>query len=291
MDDKQTARDFFRAMLPSDEEVAAMVARGEARRRARIEAGAALNGFTPVDLGCWMALCEKAGVPTVPALEIGSAPTIALWESSDNDGPVDDEIHKLFTNIAETQIAMPVGWMMRWSCCSMADVKVRLSEGQPEWHPNFMQLFVEDFRAFDLIAEFPLPRISAWARPWLTFDVVDGYPVEYRVFVRDNKVIGISNYYPQRPLPDDDKTAVDVSIVRRMTEALIDAQNLPLNAPEVAGDLDLSKNQFSADFARLPSGAILFLEGGPPHTHYWGAHPCCFDGGEIAGIALSKRGE
>jgi len=169
----------------------------------------------------------------------------------------------------------------------MAYVKYRLSEGMPEWHPSLMDLSVDDFRAFDLIAEFPLPRISAWARPWLTFDVVDRYPVEYRVFVRDNEIIGISNYYPQRALPHDARTDADLTAVRNMTSALIREQKLPLNMPECDGLLDLSRNHFSADFARLPSGAVLFLEGGPPNTPRWGAHPCCFEGREISGYAPS----
>ncbi|WP_163450886.1 hypothetical protein, partial [Escherichia coli] len=63
---------------------------------------------------------------------------------------------------------------------------------------------------------------------------------------------------------------------------------LPINCPQ-ARELDLTRNQFTADFVRLADGSISFLEGGPPHTPKFGAHPCCFVAGEIGGVALIDR--
>ena len=44
---------------------------------------------------------------------------------------------------------------------------------------------------------------------------------------------------------------------------------------------------FTADFIVTGKDEILFLEGGPPHE--LGAHPCCFQPGEIQGVALENR--
>ncbi len=44
---------------------------------------------------------------------------------------------------------------------------------------------------------------------------------------------------------------------------------------------------FTADFIVTSKDEILFLEGGPPHE--LGAHPCCFQPGEIQGVALENR--
>ena len=44
---------------------------------------------------------------------------------------------------------------------------------------------------------------------------------------------------------------------------------------------------FTADFVVGKDGKVLFLEGGPPYG--LGAHPCCFEGRDIEGIALAKE--
>lgn len=246
------------------------------------------EAFTPADLGCWLALAASAGVPVVPAVEIASAPTADLYDTIDGpDASPTTEVIAFFKTVDDFRTRCGPGFMLRWSCCSMGDLKLRMASARTDWHPTLMELYVDDFRAAHLISEFPRDRITAFARPWLALDIIDGYPVEYRAFVADGRLQGISNYYPQRPLPDVARTADDVATVRRMTEALIEAQRLPLDLPQLEGRANLALNQFTADFVRLPSGAILLLEGGPPHTPSWGAHPCCFEGREISGVALA----
>jgi len=48
---------------------------------------------------------------------------------------------------------------------------------------------------------------------------------------------------------------------------------------------------FTADFVVTEDDEVLFLEGGPPHTALWGAHPCCFVPGNVEGVALMNRNE
>lgn len=278
--------------FPSGDELDRMVEAGRRARLATQEAGDRLNGFTPTDLGDWMALCAKAGVPAVPALRVATGPTSHIW-AFDEEPPAEhvEAVRTFWRDVAAAQERFPAGWMLRWSCCSMAEVKDRLGHGNASWHRDLMDIRADDFRAFDLIGEFPRSTISVWARPWMPFAQADGYPVEYRAFVLDGRLTGIANYYPQRDLPDDGSTRRDLDAVGWMTAALIAAQDRPLNMPAVSRTLDLSRNHFTADFGRLPDGAVVFLEGGPPHTAHWGAHPCCFWGREPDGVALAASAE
>ena len=244
-------------------------------------------GFRPVSLGDWLNLCTTAWVPFVPAGEIGCVDVEAVLNFDNEAGAGAAGFwRKVRTGMAD----LGPGWMVRWDNCSLADVKSALSSGDPRWRPEFAELPADDFRGFDMVASFPGSRIRAWARPWLQLDVVGDYPVEYRAFVEDNKIKGISSYYPQRPLELTPQVAHDLDRVQAFANRLIEAQTRPLLCPEIESTHDLSKNHWTADFVRLPDGAVLFLEGGPPHTPRWGAHPCCFKPGAVGGIALKKEG-
>jgi hypothetical protein len=268
-------------------EAEAVASRGRwAQRRAE---GSAMLGFTPTDLGDWMALCDRAGVAAVPAIKVAEGESFALLKSVDQPGGA--EATDFWREVEQAKATFGPGWMMRWSCCSCIEVKHRLGVGKPEWHQDLLDLFfVADMRAYDLIFEHPLERIAAWARPWVQFDILDGFPIEYRVFVENNEIVGISNYYLQRPLPDTAQTQEDLRRVRDATQRLIAAQTKPINCPQAGEPIHRGiENWFSADFARLPSGAILFLEGGPAHFARGGAHPCCFPMGNVHGVALALR--
>ncbi|WP_163202514.1 hypothetical protein, partial [Citrobacter koseri] len=77
-------------------------------------------------------------------------------------------------------------------------------------------------------------------------------------------IVGVSNYYPQRALSLTVERQIDINRVYELTRMLVTAQALPINCPQ-ARELDLTRNQFTADFVRLADGSISFLEGGPPH--------------------------
>ena len=201
--------------------------------------------------------------------------------------------------------------MLRWDCCASGNLKLALSEGTPltEIPPRVRNALPIDMRLLDILVDWPRIELPVLKRPWLTNPlVVDGYPVEYRAFVEDGEIAGISSYYPQRPLRRNDR---ELAAVRKMTEALIATVETPfewlksadadLRTSEVihgmAGKLknaptpkkpriDPNGIHFSADFiaTNSPEG-VLFLEGGPPH--FMGAHPCCFEPGKVRGIALT----
>lgn len=96
------------------------------------------------------------------------------------------------------------------------------------------------------------------------------YPVEFRCYVFDAMDFAVSNYYPQRDLPDGFRS---------------DA----LRSGELAMKLyPFTGTPYTADFCLTPDG-LRFLEGGPPLG--LGSHPCCFAPENVkpVGIALAKE--
>ena len=163
----------------------------------------------------------------------------------------------------------------------------RLANGESWWRPGFGDIIVDEPRAFDILLEYPRSKVPVWRRPWTSQFVLDSYPVEYRAFVLDGRIAGISNYYPQRPLYEDTH---HIDKVRQLTEKLIHAVKAPFQWPlsPVPDDIDPAGVHFTADFI-VTANATTFLEGGPPHE--MGAHPCCFRPFEISGVALEDRNE
>ena len=94
--------------------------------------------------------------------------------------------------------ARQADYMMRFDCCAVEEVKYRLGQGEPEWREKFLDLPIDDMRAYSMIFDYPREVLPVWKRPWIATRIVDAYPVEFRVFVQDGEVAGVSSYYPQR---------------------------------------------------------------------------------------------
>ncbi len=266
---------------PNMEEMEARIA----ERKADFAARSKRDLFNPTNLGHWIVLCEQASVAYVPAEEIARGTTDDLLRFDEKIPP--ESVARFFASVESAMAERGKDWMVRWSCCSCEEVKYRLHKGEPEWHQNLVTSFhIGDLRAYDLIYDFPEETIAAYARPWIKAKIVDRYPVEYRIFVTHNQIDGISNYYPQRPLPNEADTLYDITRCYLATVKLIKAQTKTLNCPPLEKHWGVSKNHWTADFIRSSNGSILFLEGGPPHTPSGGAHPCCFPVGKTDGIAF-----
>lgn len=221
-----------------------------------------------ISLGDWLKACASRNLPHVPASLVGEVSQDAVFQAL--DGIDSEEIRTLFASLQTVQKAPgPEKRMLRWDCCAPGSLKSALARGRPQWNPEFHQIFLDDPRFLSLLFEFPDPRIRLWSRPWVEAEQVASYPVEFRVFVQDHRIRGVSSYYPQRPLPESPYRDIAQECAIR-TEALLGA------APS-----------FTADWIRTTTGELLFLEGGPPHQPGAGAHPCCFPTGEIEGIALA----
>ena len=239
--------------------------------------------FCPVSLTDWLELCRKAGVPHVPAENIATIQSHD-WLSFDTPGEHQDRLAQVRQEIAEK---LKPDHMLRYDFCAPLETKMRLANGKPAFHPDMTEFILDDPRAFDILFEFPRESIPIHQRPWIRAQIQDSYPVEYRVFVREGKIQGISNYYPQRPLERNDD---QIGRAKELTQTLIDSVSPPFlwpNSPMnrwVFTEYDQNGVHFTADFIVTESGDMLLLEGGPPHE--MGAHPCCFRGGEVSGVAL-----
>ena len=239
------------------------------------------EGFCPVSLGDWLELCRQAGVPHVPAEKICE---LLREDCLSFDAPGERQ-ERLRAAFQEMERARLPGRMMRFDYCAGLDIKSSLAQGERECRPEFRRVELDDPRAVDILFEYPRPRAPVWMRPWAQALVVDGYPVEYRAFVRDGEVLGISSYHPQRPLPE---FPAHIQAVREQAGRLINAVRTPFQwrlHPRRRG-LGQDGVHFTADFTATAEG-MLFLEGGPPHE--LGAHRCCFREGRISGVALEDR--
>lgn len=269
-----------------------------------------IASFNPVSLGDWLLVCRELRVPHVPGEQIATYDREQLLASADL-GPNPPEFEAVCQRIVA---AFEDGFMFRFDCCAPAEVKVSLAEGRPHWNPNMVRQgplslwpkehdgrVIElpehfectclDYRSFEIVWSYPRPTVPVWKRPWVDIEVRDRYPVEFRAFVVDGKLEGVSSYYPQRALDPDDP------IIRPSCETIglyvfqfaRFLHDFPFEWPRDAPD-GIPDNSFTADFVvRRESGRVEFLEGGPPHHPSWGAHPCCFPPGGIAGIALEPQ--
>ena len=261
--------------LPTQEELQA----------AQNEHSQAQENFCPISLGDWLNLCRSAEVPHVPAAQVTQVQR-EDYLHFDTEGEHRARLGQVWKAI---QSARKDNHMMRLDCCADGELKYRMSRGDSGgFQPEFGAIILDDMRSYDMVSEYPRENIPIWQRPWAETQVIDGYPVEYRAYVRDGKLQGISSYYPHRPLP---RFPEHLKAVKNCTERLIQNAQTPFLWHHTLmfqdNPIDRAGIHFTADFLVTTQGETLFLEGGPPHE--LGAHMCCFRPGEIEGVALTDR--
>ncbi len=241
-----------------------------------------LRRFSPISLGDWLTACQNADVPLVPAERVA---TIEREDYLSFDQPGEHR-QRLIYALNQVRSASLPDHMVRFDCCSGLDIKYRLAKGEPHWRKEFSELILDDPRTFDIILEYPRPTIPIWRRPWIRPQIIENYPVEYRAYVYDGAIAGISNYYPQRELPSFPE---QLAAVREYTAKLIGALKPPFLWHLVQTEQRVSPGglDFTADYIVTANGNMLFLEGGP--SHETGAHPCCFKPNSIDRVALKNR--
>ena len=252
------------------------------------------NGrFRTVSLGDWLDLARKAEVPHVPATEVCEVRIHDILDY-DTEGPHEARLKAAWNQIAA---ARRPGTMFRWDCGATDTLKHLMAQGAtPTDEVQDLQSPYIDIRLYELASEYPGETLKLWQRPWIRSRmlVAKSYPVEYRVFVREGRVQGISSYYPQRALRHEQS---EIEAVTDLAERLAARLEGPLrwpepihNHPDTPADREATGAagvHGTMDFVITHDEGALFLEGGPPH--FAGAHPCCFEEGRIDGIALKAR--
>lgn len=243
------------------------------------------------------------------------------------DAPVD--IEELVERMHAVMDDLPAGTMVRsdqtgastlkmLACTGLVDdVVPEVPFGQGlEIGPGYVRngnrrrVDVSDRRLTGAYVEGPQRGMTFVARPWIKaaryiegrdphragtpLDQPGLWPAEWRAFVRNGVVEGVSAYYTWVDAPSA-LTATKALEVRALAQRIVDhaiARGLEPRSGRVemarrqnerlATALDeqgFAEGSFSAtlDFIEGPDGLVL-LEGGPGHTPAGGAHPCAFAG-------------
>ena len=243
--------------------------------------------FPAPSLMRWMEAAELAGVPAVPAEAVG---TVAIDAVLQFDVPNGEGVAEAMATLEAVNALVEEGTMLRWDCCAGYGVKASLGEGSAPAVAD-KQLFPDDPRAFDLLYDFPSEEIALVKRPWVQAQVIDGFPVEFRVFVEDGRPVAVANYYLQRDLPDTSamRQAAGQAVIH--TQAILDVLKQQGAVPAMPRQPNPQQVAATLDFLVTPDNAVLFLEAGP--GHFFGAHPCAFlspDGRSVATLEGYKRG-
>lgn len=237
--------------------------------------------FCPISLADWLSVCQRANVPHVGAEKIADIRR-SDYIRSEEQGEHQKRLAEALNTVSDRARE---NFMVRLDYCASMDIKYFMSTGKCEWTPAFGRIFLNDPRTLDILMEYPRPVVPVWQRPWITPNIIDGYPEEYRAFVFKRKLAGVSSYYPQRPLLTIRQSLMRVA---SMTQRLIEVIETPMLSHLRPALQSESGADYTCAFMVTKQGDVLFLEGGP--SHLAGAHPCCFKFGEdIEGVALTDQ--
>lgn len=247
--------------------------------------------FSAVSLAGWMEQVRAAGIPFVPAEIACTVPVDTILGCED---PLPEHAPH-WQRLADACSLLGPTEMTRWDCCAGLDMKGMMQDGGqktddayllapddsnpalPRWRVVSRNI---DPRVFDLVFDYPGDDIPVIKRPWVEARRDGTHPVEYRVYVANGKVLGVANYYMQRPMTISALVRSEIEIAVRRTRTLLQHMEttgaVPFNLyadPSRTG-LDPDKASCTLDFLVDTDGQVRFLEAGPPFG--LGAHPCSF---------------
>lgn len=220
--------------------------------------------FRPVGLSDWLALCEAAGVPYVPATK-GPVLSVDLLERLESFPP-DKQPQEIVNAAKWIADEYSKGRMWRWECCASELLKMFAGLRREPGVPVPAVPFSVDTRLFHILWSEHQTKVGLLSRPWVSPMLDNGFPVEFRVFFTPDGCAACS-YYPQRAM--NGKYLPDMERAVQLTDKLAAAM-------AANGFIPPSKEGFSCDWLLRDDGEVVFLEAGPSCTAIGGAHPCCF---------------
>ena len=225
--------------------------------------------FCPIALTDWIEAASRAGIPYVGAARVAEVMRDDILRF---DEPGAHQ-QRLTAGMAKAHESIEPGTMLRWDCCASSDVKHEMARRGTCSKAARESLRIDDPRFYEIAGEWPRETLPILRRPWIRIESEGGWPREYRAFVTDGEVVGISSYYPQRPLGRRD---AELDGIREMTGALNGALDASFQwargAEGIAEMIRWETNDrgpqpsfdgvhFTADFAATAGGVVL-LEGG-----------------------------
>lgn len=231
--------------------------------------------YHEVSLYQWMERISKTNIAFVPAAFSEPWDYNDWYKAIDGEDLTNTTLEAALTWVQEQHTANYLERMVaRWDSGSGSHIKSDCANGA-RYNVSWRDIVLDDPRmetqpfGITQLDENGCTRFVY--RPYIAPFVIDGYPVEYRVYFDSEKLLGISSYYPQRPI---EFNFAHMDYLTYAAEELFKTDEFPSGC--------------SMDFlapATKPD-ELLFLEGGPGHHETGGAHPCCFPPGKIHGIAL-----
>lgn len=223
---------------------------------------------------------------------------------------------------------VPSGYMVRSNISGGAQLKSLAGTGTLENADEHMQVSedvkvgpgyitfgnrrcidTKDDRIIKMFAGGHKSEIHFFARPWVTAsrhcDGVDphragsgmpdrgSWPCEWRVFIQNGKIAGVSSYYPWTEAATPEACHFSLEAVAQAEKILAEAKKMRIQTRFM--DIELSRSSknkemkevadrfprddlsFTLDFMETEEGLTL-LEGGPGFTPIGGAFPCGFVG-------------
>lgn len=302
---------FFDMVIPTEEEMRAGREAAYAWTRdladptdiASRDETSAPQRMNLLSLPAWLAVAEAADIPFIPARPLAEICAERFRVSLDfhsGDRAYPDFLKAIVDGLAK-------GEMVRMEQVAPHHIKSTLAYGEEmtsgveEFDGDLIIDLYED-RFLTTFLDLGADRVRAFARPIVQPMMIEGefegrtgrWPAEFRVFVENGEVVGISNYYPQ---VDMDASAFALQIetalayAQRMLDAM-DARRIGVGNHSLAPDMHPQPGQtagftpkawvpahwdrqdWTLDFMVLEDGSVTFLEGGPAGMR--AAHPCCF---------------
>ncbi|NTF17700.1 hypothetical protein G6L37_04755 [Agrobacterium rubi] len=247
-----------------------------------------------------------------------------------SDADMDDVERKLYDAMDD----VPEGWMVRTARVGSSNLKALAGSGHaghtvpevklgpqvevgPGWIRigNRRRIAPNDLRTVKAAAEGPVGDTAFLARPWAKaarYFVHDDpnrhetplkgpgvWPAEWRAFVEDGHVVGVSCYYSWIGEANQENAAIALQVraeAQKIADKAVELAMWPRfmdlefvrnsQAPAIRDNSDLQdaldlfgreKVACTLDFIETEDGLKL-LEGGPPNTPFGGGHPCGFAG-------------
>lgn len=305
--------------------------------------------LTEEEIGILSGSIEVPSTPATRRLASAAAEVgrdlVADGDLGSSSSSIDEEA--LTDRLADAMDDIPEGWMVRSNRCGGSELKalagvgitesrapeVRFGPGLevgPGWirRGNRRHVNVSDLRTLKAAAEGP-GFLTFLARPWTQTSrylkaedphrvgtplAGEGvWPAEWRVFIENGKVVGVSSYYgwADTPCPAAARAALEA---RRLAQRIVDEAmtqsawprypdvEVVRGAPWIAKNPELQQRievdfgretvSCTLDFLETEDGLVL-LEGGPGSTPVGGGHVCAFagtTGKPVIGTILKTEG-
>lgn len=273
--------------------------------------GQAPGRFNFLSLPAWLAVVERAGVPFIPAREIASLDADLF--SQVFDGVQSPEFTRFMEDLID---GIGKNEILRMEQCAPDTVKSEMGYGRDLgdglevdrdsgeksvdlWSPRFFDTFMDLGHAH--VRGYARPKAATVRVPGEWDGIKGEWPVEFRVFVQEGVVTGVSAYYPQAPLEADRWLGL-AREAGRLAEQIVASMadlNLGVGNGILCGDRPADRareaalpgtelwgpQDFTMDFLLdAEKGHLVFLEGGPGGWRQ--AAPCCFETGPFGEEAL-----